>query len=276
MSYDLLSSQLALNFGPRPTSLLPDETIYSFCSRDHQLVGSFTHEMTSQHHFGTSKQAGFEYIPRGIDHFVSRNPSLGLSSAEVIHRHTIAPFYLPFLQQHKLANALSQIRLGNGKSVGMQLMHESTPNAVKPHLKQCDQCVIEDIDKFSTPYWHLVHQLPGVWICPIHRSALYSSSSVRPTKWQLPRRGGQKQHFQLNSTLAKLANFSTELIRQQPGFSFCHRSLKSTYLAALKSETRGVRIGDVFSMMGWRAIGRQFADHLCNLRVVPSLRGLPD
>lgn len=276
MTYDPRSSQLSLNFGPRPTSLLPDETIYSFCSRDHQLVGSFTHEMTSQHHFGTSKQAGFEFIPRGIDHFVARNPSLGLSSNDVIHRHTLASFYLPFLQQHKVANALSQIKFGNGQGVVMQLMLESTPNAIRAQLKQCYQCVTEDVEKFSTPYWHMVHQLPSVWICPIHQSALYTSSFVRPRKWQLPRRGSQKQHFQLNSTLTKLVNFSTELMRQELGFSFCHSSLKSTYITALKSETRGVRIGAASSMMSWGAIGRQFADHLHELRHVPSLHGLPD
>lgn len=276
MTSDPRLSQRPLSFGPRPVSFFPDETVYSFCSRDHLLVGTCSHELTAMHHFGYTQIATVAGIPWGIDHFVSRNSALQLSPEEVIYRHTIAPFYLPFTQRTKFVAALNQIRFGTKRKSGIRLMLDTNSNAVRATLKQCDECVVSDIKKFSTSYWHLVHQLPGVWICPIHQSPLHTSPYIRARKWQLPRRGRMIEPLiQPNTALVKLASFSCELMQLAPGFAFCHQGLKSTYATALKRWGRGVWMGEPLSLMSWNDIGKQFSDHLRGLRVIPSLQKLP-
>ncbi|WP_287019541.1 TniQ family protein [Herbaspirillum sp.] len=42
-----------------------------------------------------------------------------------------------------------------------------------PHY--CSQCIADDTDQFGEPYWHSVHQIQNVLVCPIHAIKLESS-----------------------------------------------------------------------------------------------------
>lgn len=37
-------------------------------------------------------------------------------------------------------------------------------------------CLIEDTQKYGEPYWHRMHQIPGVLVCPTHGFVLLDSS----------------------------------------------------------------------------------------------------
>lgn len=47
-------------------------------------------------------------------------------------------------------------------------------------LQFCPICTESDIQKFGESYWHRLHQVPGVKVCPIHNVFLeQSTASVR-------------------------------------------------------------------------------------------------
>src|SRR5260370_16965672 len=68
-----------------------------------------------------------------------------------------------------------QIRLGqdmgskNGPAIhmraGLMASHVSLPQ----WLRFCSRCVEEDRRRFGECYWHRIHQVPGVEICPLHK-----------------------------------------------------------------------------------------------------------
>jgi len=43
-------------------------------------------------------------------------------------------------------------------------------------LRYCDRCVEYDTKTYGEPYWHRVHQLPGVFFCPIHNMSTTMST----------------------------------------------------------------------------------------------------
>ncbi len=46
----------------------------------------------------------------------------------------------------------------------------------KKFLKFCPACIEEDTQKYGEPYWHRMHQVPGVLVCTIHSAILHDSS----------------------------------------------------------------------------------------------------
>lgn len=57
-------------------------------------------------------------------------------------------------------------------------------------LKACPQCMRDDSSLYGSPYWHLTHQLPGVWVCPSHGHILLTcdakSTGIGRFIWVLP------------------------------------------------------------------------------------------
>ena len=57
-------------------------------------------------------------------------------------------------------------------------------------LKACEECGREDEKHGRCPIWYLVHQLPGVWLCPTHRRPLWVTrwkvNGLHRFEWLLP------------------------------------------------------------------------------------------
>ena len=57
-------------------------------------------------------------------------------------------------------------------------------------LKACAACMAHDLAGFGVAYWHVDHQYPGIWLCPIHneilRVANVKSTGVIRFGWILP------------------------------------------------------------------------------------------
>jgi hypothetical protein len=50
------------------------------------------------------------------------------------------------------------------------------------YLRFCPSCVQEDREKFGECYWHRLHQVPGVEVCPIHQVAVMNSGVSKRNK----------------------------------------------------------------------------------------------
>ncbi len=44
------------------------------------------------------------------------------------------------------------------------------------YFRFCSICLREDVEQYGEPYWHRVHQVAGVLVCPIHQVWLQNST----------------------------------------------------------------------------------------------------
>lgn len=127
--------------------------------------------------FGSDTVVAVVDLPGHLDALVSRLP-LGhqYSSDGIIDHHTLLPYFAPFLAPSQLEGIRHAMRIGAGSAItgraGIMASTVKTP----PVLQYCVQCVEAARMAYGEAYWHRVHQLPGVTVCPHHpSSAIYPS-----------------------------------------------------------------------------------------------------
>lgn len=164
---------MKLSIFPAP---LPDEPIYSLVARYHDMLMYRTYRDTIRDLFGCESVAANVELPSRLEAFTERLPWDSLNVRNFIEQHTAAAYYafiMPLDQRKRLIRALS------GSS------HPSPPaviggmaRKVRPprHLRFCSICVENDRKQYGNAYWHRVHQLPGVIVCPEHGCVLQKSN----------------------------------------------------------------------------------------------------
>ena len=104
---------------------------------------------------------------------------------EIINKHTLYPFFTAFMDED-LSTRIFNLMKGSSCTgisgvVGIQMM---SINKSK-FLKFCPICMQEDIQIYGEYYWHRLHQVPGMLVCPKHKVPLENStvsiSSDRPS-----------------------------------------------------------------------------------------------
>lgn len=95
----------------------------------------------------------------------------GLSLAGVIKRHTQLPYYEPFLTQQQVDDA-NTLMAGNGEGLMLRLGLIASRLEFASRVRLCFDCINQDMACVGAAYWHRVHQLPGVLICPHHGTPL--------------------------------------------------------------------------------------------------------
>lgn len=180
-----------------PTSLLrlphiewlPDETLFSLCSRLHFLSGHHVPSKTSMLLFGSARGGSAHDVPAHLQSLVERLPGLG-DACDVFAHHTLIPFYFPFHEGPRCQSWINQTALGTSPNLKAQLGILSSGFGAAHPLKACPECMAEDARQHGATYWHLSHQFPGVLICPMHLITLQSSTIKASGKdrfcWALP------------------------------------------------------------------------------------------
>ncbi|WP_348636025.1 TniQ family protein [Pseudomonas aeruginosa] len=158
---------MELKFHFFPTAF-PDETIHSVLSRYARLCGGSSRKaafageraavsFTQNVAFPSRLADLVEALPRGTD----------LSVAQIIKRHTVLPYYAPFLTNDQLQHAQASMA-GEGKGLMLRLGVNASRIEGASRVRFCPVCLNEDIGRVGAAYWHRVHQLPGVLVCPHH------------------------------------------------------------------------------------------------------------
>jgi hypothetical protein len=115
----------------------------------------------------------------------------GLSLAQVFQDHTILPFATSVMSGDEAARCLEDIVSGH---ISAGPIFTSSVR-VMTSKRWCSPCRELDLKTYGFSYWHRVHNVPGVLICPIHRTPLLSAASDRThvrsaTSWLLPHQMG--------------------------------------------------------------------------------------
>jgi Tn7-like transposition protein D/TniQ len=163
-----------LGFFPTP---YPDELLYSIIARYHIRSGNISPKITLQELFGSTTTIATPDLPANLNYLSKQIQQLFPNSVtDLIDRCTLYPFYRPFLppQRDRLIQKSMKAPIGQNihTRAGIMASAISTPR----YFRFCPKCNAEDLDRYGEFYWHRLHQVTGVFICPEHSTLLQDST----------------------------------------------------------------------------------------------------
>ena len=168
-----------------PTSY-PDEILYSTFARYCIRSGNVREIHNFEDLFGTRNCVASLELPTHLDALISNMPVGAKYTAEyLIYKHTLFPFVAAFIPEERTKKIIQTMRNGEGAiSYNRTGLLSITLNR---YFRFCPQCFREDVEIYGEPYWHRLHQVTGVYICPKHKTPLYNSIQLI--------RAGNRQRF---------------------------------------------------------------------------------
>ncbi len=159
-----------LTFFPEP---YPDELFYSVLARYHLRSSNSSIKDTLRDLFNSDSVVATIDLPSHLNKLCSNLP-LGstLTSSEMLNKHTLYPLFAPFLPEDRAQKIKEMMLSENGNGIHMSSGVMASGIKVTKDLHFCPKCFDEDILRYGEPYWHRIHQVPGVFICPIHNTIL--------------------------------------------------------------------------------------------------------
>lgn len=181
----------------------PGELLFSRVARFHVLAGGGPDKETTSRLFGSRFAVTASGLPNRLQALCSYFGERETAHA-VADENTLYPYFRPFLPEHRADDLFSAMLGANARglksSLGLLASRVGASNA----LRLCRQCVVSNEQRRGVAYWHRVHQVPGVLVCPIHQLPLddctLAAAYSRHALW-LPR------------------NVPQTLIRQSPSFT---------------------------------------------------------
>ena len=148
----------------------PGEWWYSVLCRYHVRSGHSKYATTIRELYGGRPMVHGRLIP-GSDcaAILSNLPPGVLSIDDVLANHTLLPYYTRFFATGKKLQVWEALRTGRGS--GITSVRTQMPDGTEG-LKYCPICYLLDTEKYGEPFWHRVHQIPLLPICPMHQVPL--------------------------------------------------------------------------------------------------------
>ena len=166
-------------------SILPGETLYSWCSVHHHATCSSSSAQSGIDLLGSShsvRQHDLFASAGCLPLFAGSTPS---DATELLRAHTIAGYYLPFRsieEQHRIGEMAARSTASTWRR---SLFGGSRTLAYNHPLKFCDVCVEVDRTLHGRPYWHTSHQFATTWACHLHGVPLREVDGAAK-RWLLP------------------------------------------------------------------------------------------
>ena len=159
--------------------ICPDELLYSMFARYYERSGYMAYIFAAEDLFqNKNERPDVEFINR-LTQDAQSVIHKKMSADEVIMNHTMFPYYGRFLSRERRNKAFSA--LVNMQGGYRNLLAIPKTNKAR-YLRYCPLCVSEDRQKYGETYWHRIHQMIGVDVCPIHFCALLSSDVLIGSK----------------------------------------------------------------------------------------------
>ncbi len=144
-----------------------DELIYSAIARYHFYSGNIDYRDTIEECFGKRTMIPTLQIGGNLD-YLSKALGKKYSSESLIAKHTILPYYSPFIDEKIKQKVIEEIKCEGSYSIYTKLGIVAGGICRKDSIFYCPICSDEDIDKYGEPYIHREHQLEGIILCPHH------------------------------------------------------------------------------------------------------------
>lgn len=152
--------------------IYPDELVYSWLSRYFVYSGCTNNRMLlSQLLYSKSNNPSIEFIGH-LNEAAERQITQVYSMDDLILNHTMFPQYARFMPADKREVALAELKRYCDPHKVFTILPR---NEKELWLKYCPQCAAEDRKIYGETYWHRVHQVRNMMICPTHRCKLVNS-----------------------------------------------------------------------------------------------------
>lgn len=108
----------------------------------------------------------------------------GFSGKELVENHTLYPFYARYLDENRRSKCLESLLRGRSGNEYYPLAKRTRlgKSSLDNHLRLCRSCTESDMSVYGESYWRRVHQLPGVLVCPQHRTPLIMTTACKYTR----------------------------------------------------------------------------------------------
>lgn len=232
---------------------LPDETLFSLCSRQHLVMGNLDPATTSTAVLGLSEKFIKHDIPCGIAALEQNGFHYWGNAESILLHHTIFSVFVPFQNKIKIEGAIKTLKGDRIDSLKYRLGLVSSGFGAEHPLKACPYCMREDVYAHGIAYWHLTHQYPGVLICPPHQAWLMVSTKSRrwsgrfewslPTEHSLIQQASSQKLWSRPAFLA-LANNVIDLASVGRVMSFESRAVAAAYRKAVLQRDSSVSLLD--------------------------------
>jgi len=153
-----------------PCRWLPDETLYSLCSRHHHLSGNVNAGHSALELFGPGRNSGCKI--GGLEELSSRAGGHLGSAIEIAHERTLRSLYQPFMPPLSAQRLTAAMLAGTPGGLRQALDCDFDGVFARHPLRACLRCAESDVATFHVAYWHRRHQWPGVYRCLRHRCPL--------------------------------------------------------------------------------------------------------
>src|SRR6266404_3435485 len=148
---------------------LPGELMFSVLARFAERMKYPARSRSLLELFGVRHGVPAIELPNKLDQLVSAlPPGTTYTSDSLIARNTLLPFYAPFLPERNYKMILSSMK-GNGART-TQLRAGIIAGRINPpeFFRTCPVCDEQNIARWGETYWHRLHQIQGVEVCPLH------------------------------------------------------------------------------------------------------------
>ncbi len=154
--------------------IYPDELAYSWFCRYYVHSGCITHKAALQdilhdRHNNPSKEF-LGHLNENMRESIQRVYAM----EDIILNHTMFPQYARFIPLKQKKKALHH--MAHDFCDAHHLFAILPRNESDQYLKYCPICATEDRQKFGEAYWHRLHQLRNMQICPLHSCMLIDSA----------------------------------------------------------------------------------------------------
>ena len=162
-----------LKFFPTP---YPDEILYSVLARYHVRSGNMNASTTARELFSSIRSSQSLIMPHNLDVLVGNMPENSEYTAEeLIFKNTMFPFYAAFLEKETADRIFAAMKLSYNFKIYCAAGIMASAIQSPEYIRFCPTCIVEDKIKYGEMYWHRIHQVPGVFICPVHHEILLNS-----------------------------------------------------------------------------------------------------
>lgn len=155
--------------------IYPDELVYSWLARYFIKTGYVRYAFVAEELFQKKTvrpdiEFVNQYTAPALQAITEKIPM-----QRIIEQHTMFPYYGRFLQKERRNQAFTALMQTEGNYHNLLPMPKRKGNTER-YLRYCPVCVERDREQHGETYWHRIHQLQGVNICPIHKCYLINSA----------------------------------------------------------------------------------------------------
>ena len=152
--------------------LYPDELIYSVLARYYVRSGYSNYVFAAEDLFQNRYvRPSFDYVSPLNDEVISYLREID-NMQNVLLRHTMFPYHCRFLPMERKNKTMQElINMGsNFRNIILFPRRTKTPS-----MRYCPLCAADERKNYGETYWHRLHQIYELPVCPVHKCFLVNT-----------------------------------------------------------------------------------------------------